>query len=151
MADLAQRTSDHRILIVVDEPGILEELSESLSAAGWHVEQAPNAKVAWEKLRADQNLTVMLSDLRMAGTDGLSLARRVCDKRRASKPTEVVLLTGDGTDDEATEAARIGVFDFLSKPVSLRTLLDSTERAYRSARQRRLQYAQRKRTLGPKG
>ena len=146
MADLAQRTSDHRILIVDDEPGILEELSESLSAAGWHVEQAPNAKVAWEKLKADQNLTVMLSDLRMAGTDGLSLA-----KRRASKPTEVVLLTGDGTDDEATEAARIGVFDFLSKPVSLRTLLDSTERAYRSARQRRLQYAQRKRTLGPKG
>ncbi len=143
MADLAQRASEHRILIVDDEPGFLEELTESLIAAGWHVERASDAATAWEKLSADQGLTVLLSDLRMPGTDGLSLARRVCDKRCSANPTEVVLLTGDGTEDDAAEAARIGVFDFLSKPVSLKALLDSTERAYRSARARRLKMAAR--------
>jgi DNA-binding NtrC family response regulator len=141
MADLAQRASEHRILIVDDEPALLEELMESFIAAGWHVEHASNAMAAWEKLNADQSLTVLLSDIRMRGQDGLSLAKCVCDTRGASNPTEVVLLTGDGTADDAAEAARIGVFDFLSKPVSLKALLDSTERAYRSACDRRLKLA----------
>jgi DNA-binding NtrC family response regulator len=141
MADLARRASEHRILIVDDEPEILEELTESLIAAGWYVEHAPNATMAWEKLSADQSFTVLLSDLRMPGADGLSLAKRVCDQRRASNTTEVVLMTGDGTAHDAAEAARIGVFDFLSKPVSLKVLLDSTERAYRSARAQRMRQA----------
>ena len=138
MADLDQWTSEQHILIVDDEAGFLEELTVSLIAAGWHVEHASNASTALEKLNADRNLTVLLSDLRMPGADGLSLARQVCDTRARSNPTEVVLLTADGTPDDIAEAARIGVFDFLSKPIGLRALLDSTERAYQSARGRRL-------------
>jgi DNA-binding NtrC family response regulator len=149
MAELVHRASEHRILIVDDEPWILEELTEALIAAGWHVERASNATTAWEKLKADRSVTVLLSDLRMPGTDGLSLAKRVCDQRRASSSTEVVLLTGDGTADDVVEAARIGVFDFLSKPVSLKALLDSTERAYRSASDRRLKNAGGGRTKSP--
>lgn len=138
MAEIAYWDSVRRILVVDDEPAFLEELTESLIAAGWQVEGASNAAAAWEKLNADQSLTVLLSDLKMQGFDGLSLARWVCNKDRSSNATEVVLLTGDGTADDAAEAARIGVFDFLSKPVRLKALLESTERAYRSARNRRL-------------
>jgi DNA-binding NtrC family response regulator len=138
MTEIAYWDSRRRILIVDDEPAFLEELTESLNAAGWHVEGASNATTAWEKLNADRSLTVLLSDLKMQGFDGLSLARWVCNKDRASNPTEVVMLTGDATPDHAAEAKRIGVFDFLSKPVSLKALLESTERAYRSARKRHL-------------
>ncbi len=138
MADLAQWASEHKILIVDDEPEFLEELAEALKAAGWHVECASNASTALEKLGADRNLTVLLSDIKMPGADGLALARRVYDQWAASNPTEVVLLTADGTDNDLAEAAVIGVFDFLAKPVSLNSLLDSTERAYQSARDRRL-------------
>jgi DNA-binding NtrC family response regulator len=142
MADLARWALEHHILIVDDEPGFLEELTEALKAAGWHVECATNASTALEKLKADRNLTVLLSDLKMPGADGLSLARRVCDQWAASNPTEVVLLTADGTDADIAEAALIGVFDFLAKPISLKSLLDSTERAYQSARDRRLRAAE---------
>ncbi len=141
MADSARWALEHHILIVDDEPGFLEELTESLQAAGWHVECASNASTALEKLCADRNLTVLLSDLKMPGADGLTLARRVCDQWAASNPTEVVLLTADGTDADMAEAALIGVFDFLTKPISLKLLLDSTERAYRSACDRRLRAA----------
>ncbi len=141
MADLARWASEHHILIVDDEPVFLEELTESLRAAGWRVECASNASTALEKLNADRNLTVLLSDLKMPGTDGLTLARRVYDRWAVSNPTEVVLLTADGTDADIAEAARIGVFDFLAKPISLKSLLESTERAYQSARDRRLQAA----------
>jgi two-component system response regulator AtoC len=142
MATSAALALEQRILIVDDEPGLLEELSESLTAAGWHVENASNAMTAWEKLDADNSFTVLLTDIRMPGMDGLSLARRICDGRSHLNSTEVVLLTGDGTSDDVAEAARIGAFDFLSKPVSLQTLLDATERAYRSARDRRLKAAE---------
>lgn len=150
MANLAHWSSEHRILVVDDEPGFLEELTESLIAAGWHVESASDATSAWEKLNADKSLTVLLSDLRMAGADGLSLAKWVCDKQDTSNTTEVVLLTGDGTVDDAAEAKQIGVFEFLSKPVSLRALLDSTERAYRSARDRRQKGRYRNKAKPPK-
>jgi DNA-binding NtrC family response regulator len=129
---------DHRILIVDDEPSLLEELSVSLSQAGWHVESASDAFAAWEKLNADASLSVLLTDIGMPGMDGLSLARRVCDQGRNSAPTEVIVLTAHGTADDAAEARRIGAFEFLPKPVSLKMLLETTERAFRSARDRRL-------------
>jgi DNA-binding NtrC family response regulator len=128
---------DYRILIVDDEPSLLEELSASLTQAGWQVESAPDAMTALEKLESDESFAVLLTDIAMPGLDGLSLARRICDSEINPIPREVILLTGHGSPADAAEARRIGAFEFLSKPVSLKRLLDTTERAYRSARDRR--------------
>jgi signal transduction histidine kinase len=143
MADPNDEISTPRILIVDDELDLLDELQESMLAAGWHVEVASNATMALEKLDADRDVTVLLSDIRMPGLDGLSLAKRVCEKRCCEIATEVVLLTGHGTIDDAAEAVRIGAFDFLSKPISLQALVDAAQRADQSAIRKRREEAAR--------
>ena len=137
MAELAAQSCKPGILVVDDEPDLLDELRESLLAAGWEVAAVTSASAACQILDADQNITVVLSDIRMPGMDGLGLAKWVCDRRGDALATQVVLLTGHGTVDDAAKAVRVGAFDFLSKPVSLRSLLDATERAHVSAADKR--------------
>lgn len=132
-----------RILVVDDEPDLLDEIQESLLAAGWEAAGVSNAADACEAIEIDKDITVVLSDVRMPGMDGLGLAKWICENRDDATATEVVLLTGHGTMDDAAKAVRIGAFDFLAKPVGLRALLDATERAHASASAKRQKEAAR--------
>ncbi len=132
-ADVIER----KILVVDDEPDLLAELADALSIDGWQVESAGDAVTGWDKLNADPGFTVLLTDIRMPGMDGLGLARRVCESRGDISATEVVLLTGHGTVDDAASAVRVGAFDFLSKPISIAALFEAADRAHRSAIARR--------------
>ncbi len=129
---------ERKILVVDDEPDLLIELADALAIDGWEVDTAGDAAAAWDKLNADPGITVLLTDIRMPGMDGLGLARRVCESRGDVTATEVVLLTGHGTVDDAASAVRVGAFDFLSKPVSIAALFEAADRAHRSAAERRL-------------
>ena len=120
------RNSD-KILIVDDDPSLLRLLSIRLSAAGYNVESAANAKIALGTL---QNFIpqVVISDLRMDGMDGMALFEQI----RLQHPNiPVVIMTAHGTIPDAISATKQGVFSFLTKPFESQELLDTVEKAIR--------------------
>ena len=125
------------VLVVDDEPIIREEIAEFLQMQGIRAEAVANGEAALQQLDADPSIDVMLSDIRMPGMDGLTLARTAIDRRGEQHAIEVVMLTGHATVNDAAASARLRAIDFLVKPLSLTTLKATLQHAHASARNRR--------------
>jgi CheY-like chemotaxis protein len=138
---LGRRPVDHRrieVLLVDDEPVLLEEISEYLEAGGYTVSVARDGHAALEVYRqsAPGRFSVILTDLRMPGLTGYSLARSIMAETRDEDAAEVVVLTGHGV--LATEAeAPSGIFAVVRKPLRLAQLSELVSRAGDSAHARR--------------
>ncbi|MCX7165838.1 MAG: response regulator [Rhodocyclales bacterium] len=108
-----------RILVVDDDPGLLDLIEIRLAADGYEVTRAVSGAEAIECFRA-QRPRVVISDLRMDGMDGHALFARL----HAEAPTvPVIILTAHGTIPDAVAATQRGVFGFLTKPFDGRELL----------------------------
>jgi DNA-binding NtrC family response regulator len=118
------------ILIVDDEVGIRELLSEILEDEGYRVALAENAQQA-RAYRQEAQPALVLLDIWMPDTDGVTLLREWAASGQLTMP--VVMLSGHGTIETAVEATRIGAFDFLEKPVGLQKLLSTVARALKVA------------------
>ena len=114
------------VLIVDDEMGIRELLSEILADEGHSVWLAENAAAA-RKLRAEKRPDLVLLDIWMPDTDGISLLKEWSASGLLTMP--VVMMSGHGTIDSAVEATRIGATDFLEKPIALQKLLLTVKKA----------------------
>jgi DNA-binding NtrC family response regulator len=115
-----------RILVVDDEIGIRELLSEILYDEGHTVELAENAAQARAaRLRGRPDLVLL--DIWMPDTDGVSLLREWGSQGLLDMP--VVMMSGHATVDTAVEATRIGAVDFLEKPITLQKLLKAVSAA----------------------
>jgi DNA-binding NtrC family response regulator len=114
------------ILVVDDEIGIRELLSEILVDEGHNVRLAENAAVA-RRLRAEKRPDMVLLDIWMPDTDGISLLKEWGANAQLTMP--VVMMSGHGTIDTAVEATRIGAVDFLEKPIALQKLLSAVQKA----------------------
>ncbi|WP_459616038.1 response regulator [Bordetella sp. 2513F-2] len=109
-----------RILVVDDEVGIRELLSEILYDEGHTVELAENAAQARDaRLRMRPDLVLL--DIWMPDTDGVSLLKEWASQGLLDMP--VIMMSGHATIDTAVEATRIGALDFLEKPITLQRLL----------------------------
>ena len=108
------------ILVVDDEIGIRELLSEILFDEGYQVHLAENAQQARE-FRLNKVPDLVLLDIWMPDTDGLSLLKEWLGQDLLTMP--VVMMSGHGTIETALEATRIGAADFLEKPIALQKLL----------------------------
>jgi len=108
------------ILVVDDEIGIRELLSEILFDEGYQVHLAENAQQARE-FRMNKVPDLVLLDIWMPDTDGLSLLKEWVVQDLLTMP--VVMMSGHGTIETALEATRIGAADFLEKPIALQKLL----------------------------
>ena len=109
-----------RILVVDDEVGIRELLSEILYDEGHTVELAENAAQARAaRLRTRPDLVLL--DIWMPDTDGVSLLKEWSAQGMLDMP--VIMMSGHATVDTAVEATRIGAVDFLEKPITLQKLL----------------------------
>jgi len=120
----------NEILIVDDEVGIRELLSEILQDEGYRVHLAENATEA-RNYRAKQQPALVLLDIWMPDTDGVTLLREWAASGQLTMP--VVMMSGHGTIETAVEATKIGAFDFLEKPVGLQKLLGTVARALKTA------------------
>jgi len=109
-----------RILVVDDEIGIRELLSEILYDEGHTVELAENAAQARE-FRLRERPDLVLLDIWMPDTDGVSLLKEWRAQSLLNMP--VIMMSGHATVDTAVEATRIGAVDFLEKPITLQKLL----------------------------
>jgi DNA-binding NtrC family response regulator len=114
-----------KILIVDDEIGIRELLSEILRDEGHDVILAEDAAAA----RAVRNAScpdMVLLDIWMPDTDGITLLKEWAAAGQLTMP--VVMMSGHGTIDTAVEATRIGAIDYLEKPIALQKLLSAVKR-----------------------
>ncbi len=114
------------ILVVDDEVGIRELLSEILIDEGYDVRLAENATAA-RQIRNDLRPDLVLLDIWMPDTDGISLLKEWHAAGHLNMP--VVMMSGHGTIDTAVEATRFGAFDFLEKPIALQKLLSTVQKA----------------------
>ncbi|XZG71935.1 sigma-54-dependent transcriptional regulator [Chitinibacteraceae bacterium HSL-7] len=114
------------ILIVDDEIGIRELLSEILQDEGYSVALAENAEAA-RTLRNQASPRLVLLDIWMPDTDGVTLLKEWARNGQLTMP--VVMMSGHATIDTAVEATRIGALDFLEKPIGLQKLLAAVKRA----------------------
>lgn len=115
-----------QILVVDDEMGIRELLSEILADEGHTAILAENAAAA-RKIRAESRPDLVLLDIWMPDTDGISLLKEWSSTGLLTMP--VVMMSGHGTIDSAVEATRVGAIDFLEKPIALQKLLGTVKKA----------------------
>ncbi|HEU6456136.1 MAG TPA: response regulator, partial [Roseateles sp.] len=113
------------ILVVDDEVGIRELLSEILRDEGHDVivaENATEARLAREVKRPD----LVLLDIWMPDTDGITLLKEWSANGHLNMP--VIMMSGHASIDTAVEATKIGALDFLEKPIGMQKLLAGVKR-----------------------
>lgn len=103
------------ILIVDDEPTILQSLEGILSDEGFGVLTAPNGYEALKVLEAESPDMVLL-DIWMPGLDGIETLKEM---KKGHPAMPVVMITGHGTIETAVNATKYGAFDFIEKPLSI--------------------------------
>ncbi|HTN49483.1 MAG TPA: response regulator [Burkholderiaceae bacterium] len=108
------------ILVVDDEVGIRELLSEILGDEGHSVLTAENAARARE-LRGSEQVDLVLLDIWMPDTDGVTLLKEWAANGQLNIP--VIMMSGHATIDTAVEATRYGALEFLEKPIAMARLL----------------------------
>lgn len=113
------------VLVVDDEMEILQSFRKLLTREGFDVHTAGNGKEALELIRVHR-FRVAISDLRLPDISGLDLLKML---KIASPETEVVMITGYGTIDDAVRAMKEGAYDFIQKPVKKHIILKSLEKA----------------------
>jgi DNA-binding NtrC family response regulator len=112
------------ILVVDDELGIRDLLSEILNDEGHQVDLAENAAQA-RAARALARPDLVLLDIWMPDTDGVTLLKEWSSSGLLTMP--VIMMSGHATIDTAVEATRIGAMAFLEKPITLQKLLKAVE------------------------
>ena len=113
------------ILIADDDLGMRESAARALRREGFHVLTAEDGTAALETLRREC-VALLVADLRMPGLDGLELLRAA---KLVAPQTEVIVISGHGTVEEAVEAMKAGAYDFLTKPFDRAALIRGARQA----------------------
>ena len=113
------------ILIVDDEEDICEVLGISLSDLGYRIYTAANGEDAMQMFERVQP-SIVLTDVRMPGMDGIELLRRIKGQR---PETEVIMITGHGDLDLAIRSLKLEATDFITKPINDELLEIALKRA----------------------
>ncbi|RUM89381.1 MAG: sigma-54-dependent Fis family transcriptional regulator [Thermodesulfatator sp.] len=113
------------ILVVDDEPSILESLRDILEDEGYGVRCVESGEEAL-RLAEERAPDLVLLDVWLPGIDGIEVLRRL----REIQPTlPVIMISGHGTIEMAVKAVKLGAFDFLEKPLSYDRVIVSVEKA----------------------
>src|SRR6187431_3324546 len=114
-----------RILVADDHDALRRGLALSLTTAGHEVDEAGNGNAALERLH-EGYFDVVVSDLKMGGSDGLDVLRTT----KTLHPTaSVILMTAFGSVTTAVEAMKHGAFDYVQKPFELEEMEVKVEKA----------------------
>jgi DNA-binding NtrC family response regulator len=116
---------EYRIMIIDDEKIVGDMAKMALEKEGFAVETFINAEPALERLKV-MGFDVVVTDLKMKGIDGMEVLRRV---KNQYPETKVIMITAFANLDTAIEALREDVYDFFPKPVRIKELKASIQRA----------------------
>ncbi|MFT6116807.1 MAG: putative two-component system response regulator [Candidatus Azotimanducaceae bacterium] len=118
-----------KILIVEDNMEIREEVVECLTDDGFECVAAANGEEGLDMIRRHAEVIVVLSDILMPGKTGLEMIRAAQSEFAKDRDLEFVILTGHGGSREAIDSLKLGVMEFLEKPIDLDHLLHVVRRA----------------------
>lgn len=103
------------ILVVDDDPMVRDVVVESIRAAGYEVDVCGDGVEALKK-NEKKNYDFIVTDMRLPGMDGLSLIKRL---KAGSSNTDVIVITGYGTIENAVECMKAGALEYLIKPFTV--------------------------------
>ena len=119
-----------KILLIDDDPGIVDTLSRVLTDEGYEVAVEKRGDDGFARA-ANESFNVVVTDLKMPGLSGLELVRQL----HVARPRlPIILITAFGTTQTAIEATKFGAYDYLLKPFEIPQLLDLIHRAVNSNR-----------------
>ncbi len=119
------KQNSKKILIIDDEKDIRVLGKRVLEKDGGVVESACTAEEGL-KLMEKENFNVLLLDLNLPGMSGIDMLKKIKSK---GSDTEVIMITGRGTVDDAVEAIKLGAYDFITKPFDIHELRKSVSKA----------------------
>ena len=122
------RSSFIRVLLVDDEEGYVNVLSNRLAKRGIQVRKTYSGTEAVQVLRKEE-MDVAILDLKMEDMDGIEVLKIF---RKMAPEMAVIMLTGHGSERAAKEGLNMGAFDYLTKPCDLDDLLAKIHEAYTS-------------------
>ncbi len=104
-----------RVLIVDDDKDTRELLAQILGLDGIRCMTAESGEAAWDLLNSSSSIGLLITDLRMAPSDGLELIRQVRESARAALP--IIVMSGNAEAPDVIDAMHLTVVDFLLKPI----------------------------------
>ncbi|KAF0862711.1 response regulator transcription factor [Pseudomonas sp. LD120] len=121
-------TSPMKVLVVDDQPLIVEELCEFLESSGYRCVPCESSREAVDCFTRDPEISLVLCDLHMPDMDGIEMVQEL--QRRAGKQRvfEAILLTGQSDKQDVIKALRAGISDYYQKPIDLDELLEGLQR-----------------------
>jgi len=119
------------IMLVDDEVSFVEILVKRLIKRNIKAITAFSGEEGLETLKTNQNLDVILLDVKMPGMDGIETLRNI---KKVSPLIEVIMLTGHATIESAIEGMKLGAFDFLMKPCDIDELANKVQDAAKKKR-----------------
>lgn len=114
------------IMLVDDETAFVETMAKRLAKREIETITAFSGEEAVEKVEQNENLDVIVLDVKMPGMDGLQALKAI---KAISPLVEVVMLTGHGTVELAVDGMKLGAFDFLMKPCEIDVLVEKVNEA----------------------
>lgn len=117
-----------KILVVDDEPNIVEELVEFFENAGLLCVGCNNVNEAIRIFHEDKSISIILSDYRMPDINGIQFIQMLNKSKSKNRVLESVLFTADGDKDDIIAALRAGVSDYYTKPLDLDLMLSGIQR-----------------------
>lgn len=111
-----------QLLIVDDEPEILDEMKEFLEEEGFMVDAVTSAKDALTVIKHKGNYSGLICDLKMEGMDGFDLMESLLE---LEPKFGVIAMSGHATEEDINAAMTLGCLDFIEKPFSLDRLLSA--------------------------
>ena len=116
---------DIEILVIDDDPSVCTIFRAILNSEGYHVYSATSYETAIERIEA-AHFHVVFTDINLGRRSGIEVLKEV---KLKGLNTPVVMVTGEPTIDTASDALRLGAFDYLTKPLHKDTLIRVTKHA----------------------
>lgn len=121
-------TSQMKVLVVDDQPLIVEELCEFLENSGYRCVPCESARQAVECFNRDPDISLVLCDLHMPDMDGIQLVQELQRLAGKQRVFEAIMLTGQSDKQDVIKAMRAGIADYYQKPIDLDELLEGLQR-----------------------
>ncbi|OLS60912.1 response regulator transcription factor [Pseudomonas putida] len=131
-----------KVLVVDDQPLIVEELCEFLESSGYRCVPCESSSHAVECFIADPAIGLVVCDLNMPGLDGIELVKKLKSETGPDRIFEAIMLTGRADKQDVIKALREGFADYYQKPVDLEELLDGLKRQEEALQARQKDYQQ---------
>jgi len=125
---VSRQVSELKVLVVDDQPIIVEQLCEFLETNGYGCVPAHSADEAIERYMANPDIGLVICDLHMPERDGIELMRTLKQANGNQRMFEAIMLTGRAEKQDVIRALREGFADYYQKPVDLDELLEGVRR-----------------------